>query len=998
MRKLLTALALCSGFALSACATSGGGGARGANEAASLRPVAGPAALLRRVDIPHQTFTLDNGLRVIVHEDRKAPIVAVSVWYNVGSKDEPRGRTGFAHLFEHLMFNGSENAPGDYFAPLREIGATELNGTTSFDRTNYFQNVPTTALERALFLESDRMGYLLGAVTQENLTNQIGVVQNEKRQGDNQPFGLVGYRLFETLFPNGHPYSHTPIGSMADLDAATLNTVSDWFRSNYGPNNAVLVLAGDVDAATARPLVERYFGAIQRGPVNNPAEADVPTLPARVDQVMTDRVSNTRLYRSWAIPGMLHEDAEALQVAATVLGGLASSRLDNALVRGEQTAVSVGAGASPMHRVGIFSVQVDVKPGQDADAVAARLDQIIADYIRTGPTEDEVQRTVMRAVSSRVQGLEQVGGFGGKAVALAEGMLYANDPALYRRRLQRFAAVTPEAARAAMQRWLTRPVYALRVNPGDRPAYEEAGSVRGAANTTAPGGAGQAARANATTMGQPGQGTGQQAAQPGTGSAPAGQSQPAPAAQAPQAANAQAPRVGARQMPAVTSTPELDFPAVERARLSNGIEVVYARRSAVPVTRVAIEFDAGIAADPGDRLGTQNLMLNLMEEGTTTRSSVQLAEAQERLGVTIATGASVDRTAVTMSAMSPNLAPSLTLLADIVRNPAFAPAEVERLRAQQLASIAAELTQPQAIAQRALPQLLYGAEHPYGRPFTGTGDASAVRALTRDELVAFHQRWIRPDNARIFAVGDMPLAQLVPLLEQRFGNWTAPAGVQRGVKVFDARPSEVTRSRIVLIDRPQSPQSIIMGAQLLPVRGTDDLLAFNAANEVLGANFLARINMELRERRGWSYGARGAPNLFEHQVPYIISAPVQADRTGESIQATIEQVKSFLTREGVTSAELNRTVLGNTRQLPGQFETSASILAAMRSNALYRRPDNYWETVAARYRAMTQAELDREARRVINPDNWLWVVVGDASRVRPQLERLRLPITVMQPR
>ncbi len=996
MRKLLTALALFSGVALSACATTDRGGTRAGAEAASLRPVAGPGALLRRVDIPYETFTLDNGLRVIVHEDRKAPIVAVSVWYNVGSKDEPRGRTGFAHLFEHLMFNGSENAPGDYFQPLREIGATDLNGTTSFDRTNYFQNVPTPALERALFLESDRMGHLLGAVTQQNLTNQIGVVQNEKRQGDNQPFGLVGYRLFETLFPNGHPYSHTPIGSMADLDAASLQTVQDWFRSNYGPNNAILVLAGDVDAASARPLVERYFGHIARGPVNNPAEADVPTLPARVDQVMTDRVANTRLYRSWAIPGMLHEDSEALQVAATVLGGLASSRLDNLLVRGDQTAVSVGAGASPMHRVGIFSIQVDVKPGQDADAVARRLDQIVEEYIRTGPTEDEVQRTVMRAVSGRVQGLEQVGGFGGKAVALAEGMLYANDPAFYRRRLQRMAQVTPAEARAAMQRWLTRPVFALRVNPGERPAYEEAGSVRTGAVQSG-GQAGQTPRANATTMGQPGQGAGQQAAQPPAGQAPTG-SQPAPAAQAPQAANAQAPRAGARQMPAVTSTPELDFPEVQRARLSNGIEIAYAQRTAVPVTRVVMEFDAGIAADPADRLGTQQLMLALMEEGTTTRNSVQIAEAQERLGASISTGASVDRTSVSLSAMTPNLAPSLALMGDIVRNPAFAPAEVERLRAQQLAAIAAELTQPAAIGQRALPQLLFGEQHPYGKPFTGTGDAAAVRSLTRDELVNFHQRWIRPDNARIFAVGDMPLAQLVPLLERQFGNWTPPAGVQRGVKVFDARPSETTRPRIVLIDRPQSPQSIILGGQLLPVRGTDDLLAFNAANEVLGANFLARINMELRERRGWSYGARGAPNLFEHQVPYIISAPVQADRTGESIEATIAQVRSFLTREGVTAAELNRTVLGNTRQLPGQFETSASILAAMRSNALYRRPDNYWETVADRYRAMTQAELDREARRVIDPDNWVWVVVGDAARVRPQLERLRLPVTVMQPR
>jgi len=461
---------------------------------------------------------------------------------------------------------------------------------------------------------------------------------------------------------------------------------------------------------------------------------------------------------------------------------------------------------------------------------------------------------------------------------------------------------------------------------------------------------------------------------------------------------ARTPATFARQMPAVASTPSLDFPDIERARLSNGIEVVYARRTAVPVTRVAVEFDAGIAADPADRLGTQNLMLNLMEEGTTTRNSVQIAEAQERLGAQIGTTASVDRTAVTLTSVTPNLSPALDLLADIVRNPAFAPSEVERLRQQQLAAIASELTQPQAIAIRALPQYLYGANHPYGKPLTGTGDAAAVRALTRDNLVAFHQSWIRPDNARIFVVGDIPLARLVPMLEARFGSWRAPAGVERGVKVFDAAASEVGRSRIVLIDRPQSPQSIIMGGQLLPVRGTDDLLTFNAANEVLGGNFLARINMELRERRGWSYGASGSAALREYQVPYIVAAPVQADRTGESIAATIAQIRGFLTTEGVTPAELNRTVLGNTRQLPGQFESSAAILGALRSNILYRRPDNYWETVADRYRSMTAAQLDAEARRVLDADRWVWIVVGDASRIRPQLERLNLPIEVIAPR
>src|SRR5688572_11178269 len=390
MRKFVTALALAAGFSLAACTTTADENA----ETTSLAPVAGAAAtidpavqqLLDRVNIPYETFTLDNGLRVVVHEDRKAPVVAVSVWYNVGSKDEPAGRTGFAHLFEHLMFNGSENAPGDYFAPLREIGATDFNGTTWFDRTNYFQTVPRPALDRALYLESDRMGYLLGAITQENLTNQIGVVQNEKRQGDNEPYGLVEYAQLEALFPEGHPYRHSTIGSMADLDSASLDDVKQWFRDKYGPNNSVLVLAGDVSAAEARPLVEKYFGDIPRGPVNTPAAAPVPTLADPKRQVMTDRVAQSRIYRNWVVPGLLDPDMVQLDVAGGVLGGLASSRLDNILVRQEQSAVRVSAGIQPFHRVSLFEVTVDVKPGVDPATVEQRLDAILADYIANGPT------------------------------------------------------------------------------------------------------------------------------------------------------------------------------------------------------------------------------------------------------------------------------------------------------------------------------------------------------------------------------------------------------------------------------------------------------------------------------------------------------------------------------------------------------------------------------------------------------------------------------------
>lgn len=926
-----------------------------AETAPSIAPV---ADLVREVDIPYETFTLDNGLRVVVHEDRKAPVVAVSIWYNVGSKDEPEGRTGFAHLFEHLMFNGSENAPGEYFDYTRGMGATDLNGTTWFDRTNYFQTVPRPALEQALFLESDRMGHLLGAVTQKNLTNQIGVVQNEKRQGDNEPFGLVEYAQLEALFPEGHPYRHSTIGSMADLDAATLDDVKDWFRNKYGPNNAVLVLAGDISAAEARPLVQKYFGDIPRGPVNMPAAAAVPTLPAPKMEVMKDRVANVRLYRNWVVPGLTDPELTALNVGATVLGGLASSRLDNELVRKDQTAVSVSAGVLPFQRVSLVEVQVNVKPGQDPDAVARRLDQIIADFITNGPTADEVQRVAMREVASRLRGLEQVGDFGGKAVALAEGTLYANDPEFYKKQLLAYGRVTPEDVRQAMQKWLTRPVYALRVIPGERDAYEEAQGSRGGAASQRP----------------------RYYRQPKADEQPL----------------APLPYVQDRPMPEVGVVSNLDFPDIERATLSNGMPVVYARRDTVPVTRIAIDFDAGNAADPANALGTQALTLNLLEEGTTSRNSIQIAEEQERLGAVISPATSLDRTAVTMAALTPNLAPSLALMADIVRNPAFEPSEVERLRAQQLASIAAELTQPSGLAGRVLPVALYGESHPYGRPTSGLGTADIVSSLSREDLIRFHQSWIRPDNSTMFVVSDQPLAQLLPLLNAHFGNWTPPAA-PKGVKNF-AAALPPAQSRILLIDRPQSPQSLIVAGTVLPVRGTEDLLTLTAANEVLGGNFLARINTDLRETKGWSYGSFSGIGLREHLVPYTISAPVQADKTGPAIQALIGHVRDFTTNKGVTQAELQRLILGNTRQLSGQFETSPSVLNALRNNALYRRPDNYWEMIAERYRGMNAQTLDQRARALIDPSKIVWVVVGDAAKVRPQLETLGMPIEVVTPR
>lgn len=922
-------------------------------QAAPVAKLAPVAELVKKVDIPHEQFTLPNGLRVIVHTDRKAPIVAVSVWYHVGGKDEVKGKTGFAHLFEHLMYNGSENSPGDFFGPLQQVGATDYNGTTWYDRTNYFENVPTPALETALFLESDRMGHLLGGIDQAKLDNQIGVVQNEKRQGDNQPFGLVDYYTMKAMLPETHPYYHDVIGSMADLSAASLEDVKNWFRAKYGPDNAVLVLAGDIDVAKAKPLVAKWFGDIPRGPAITRVKADIPTLAAPKTIALKDRVPYTRIMRQWIVEGVNGKDTAALDVGASVLGGLSSSRLDNALVRTEQTAVNVTASVQALEQIGIFTVSADVKPGGDAAAVGKRLDELIAELIAKGPTEDEVRRVATRSISGTIGGFESVGGFGGKAVALAEGAVYSNNPGKYKSDLEDLAAMTPAKVQAALKTWITRPVLNVIIEPGERDRSPAALAITGDT---------------------------------------AGPAKPEVKTPAVETAAAKPTRAA----PPLGAFPALDFPAIERTTLSNGIPVYFARRAETPVVRIQVSFDAGSSADPKDMLGLQALTMGLLDEGTTTRNSVQIAEEQERLGANVSSGGGIDRSGVGLYALTANLAPSLDLLADVVRNPAFDPKEVERLRAQQLAGISAQLSQPQGIANAIVPAKLYGDAYPYGRPFSGLGTPASVKAITRDAIVSFQRNWLVPDKAAIFVVGDTTMAQLKPLLDERFGKWPSNR-MARPQKDFTTQPIAAAPTKIYLADRPQSPQSIISGGQVLSMTGQDPaLLVLNQSNVVLGGNFLSRLNMDLRETKGWSYGVRTGIQTFENRVPFIITAPVQADRTGDSVQAVMDNIKAFIGPKGVNAEELERATNNSVRQLPGQFETSDAIMTAMQRIVYLKRPDNYYETLADQYQKMTAKELDDAMRKTIDPSKFAIVVVGDAAKVKPQLDKLGIPVELVQ--
>ncbi|WP_394269038.1 M16 family metallopeptidase [Qipengyuania sp.] len=962
MRAVFASVSLMA-LALSACTSMGDTSSSAAVARADTAvPAAAPRPasldeLASEVNLPYDKFTLDNGLTVVVHEDRKAPLVGVSVWYDVGSKHEPVGKTGFAHLFEHLMFNGTENAPEDWFEYIQQMGGTDTNGTTNPDRTNYFQTVPTGALDRVLMLESDRMGHLLGAVTQQKLDNQRGVVQNEKRQGDNQPFGLLRYEIFENLFPKGHRYHHSTIGSMGDLDAASMEDVQRWFKDHYGPNNAVLVLAGDIDTATARAKVQQWFGAIPRGPEVVHPQVTVPTLEAARTKVVNDDISTTRIYRMWTVPGENAAESVPLNLASTVLGGLASSRLDEALVRQDPVAVSVAAFNFTMEDAGVFIVQADVKPGMDPAAVGAKLDAEVARFISEGPDADELERAKISTMASVIRGLERVGGFGGKAPQLAGGELFMGDPGFIEKQLEQMAATTPEQVRSLMQQWLTRPVFALEFRPGER---LEGGENRGGAI------------AGADTLGNIAQ---------------ANYCQPDQCDQMALGTFAQASR---ETLPELAPLTNLDFPAIERTTLSNGMEVYFARRDAVPTVSVAVEFDGGRAAEDRATLGTQRLMLNSMDEGTEELTAGEFAKAQERLGAQVYNGFDADWTTFALDALAPNLAPSLELLADYIRRPAFREADVARKRVQLLNALNAELKDPNSIAERALRETLYG-EHPYSLPSSGLGSAQTLEGLTPADLRRFHQTWLRPDMARIYVVGDTSLAEVTRLLEASFADWQAP-GTPAPTREYDAAiPS--ANQRIVLINRPNSPQSVILAGQVLDLRGqTDDLTLLQASNEALSGGFLSRINMNLRENKGWSYGAGGGVGTALDRVYYGLQAPVQADRTGEAIAEIRREIGDFTSTRGVQAPELERIVNSNIRDLPGRFETADDVLAGLKYIVRYNRPDTYYETLGRTYEGLTAAQLDAIARKTFAERDLVYVVVGDAKVVRPQLERLGLTV------
>lgn len=880
------------------------------------------AAEMPEINIEYEKFTLDNGLTVVVHEDHKAPIVAVSIWYHVGSKNEPQGKTGFAHLFEHLMFNGSENYDGEYFEPFEQVGATGMNGTTWFDRTNYFETVPTPALDMALWMESDRMGHLLGAVTQEKLDNQRGVVQNEKRQGDNQPYGQTEYHILEGLFPAGHPYRHSTIGSMDDLNAADLETVHQWFKDYYGAANTVLVLAGNITVDQARTLSQKYFGDIEAGPPVAQPKANVPLRLSDSYEVMYDRVPQARVYHYWAVPGRTTKDGAMLQLAASVLGSGKNSRLYQELVYKNPLAVNVSVSVETHELASMFNVDVTLQPDASLEQVNAIINRELERFIAEGPTAEELLRTQTKINASTVRGLEQIGGFGGKAVTLAKGELYADDPGFFLTKLGWMNEASTEEVRTVAAEWLSKGRYQLEVLPFGEHQVVASDVDRSAG------------------------------------------------------------------LPAVGDMPDLSFPEVQRAELDNGLKVVLAERHAVPVVNFTLQFDAGYASDQFGKLGTASFALAMMDEGTKSKSALEISAEAESLGANINTGSNMDMSTATLSALKTNLEPSLDLYTEVVREPAFQDEEIERLRKRWLASIQQEKNQPVQLALRNLPPLLYGDDHAYGIPFTGSGTEESISSLNRDDLVNWHQTWIRPSNGTLFVVGDTSMDEILPLLNKRFGKWK-----ENRMAVPQKNLAEVTmadEAKVYIIDKPGAPQSLILAGHIAPPTGVENNIDITTMNDVIGGSFTARVNMNLREDKGWAYGAYTFMSDARGQRPLMVYAPVQTDKTTDSIKELTREFDEFLGTKPATQDELNKSVRNSVNSLPGQYETAGSVMGALLSNDRFGRPDDYVSSLKGQYENVNLEGVQGAAEEVMHPEKLTWLIVGDRAQIEPQLRELGL--------
>jgi zinc protease len=891
---------------------------------------------LKLPEIKYETYTLPNGLKVITHEDHRLPLVAVDLWYHVGPLNERAGRTGFAHLFEHMMFEGSEHVGEKaHIKYVQGAGATDVNGTTDFDRTNYFETLPANQLELGLWLESDRMGFLMEGLNRDLLKNQRDVVRNERRQGEGRPYSVADEESFHLLFPQGHPYYGNVIGSHADIEAARIADIRDFHQQFYTPNNASIAIAGDFDPKQLRELLTKYFGPIPQGPKVEPVNVVTPPITSQRRSTVTDTVKLSRLQIGWLTPAAYTPGSYDVAAAMFALGSAKVSRLDEALVYRTQVAQSVECEVDSLKLTGMAGCSVTAKPGVKLEDLEATVWSEIAKLQKEGPTAEEIEAYKATTLSEKIEGLQRLGGFGGVADTLDSYNQYTGDPGYLPKDIAAIEAVTPASAKAAAAKYFSKDssvvVYCV---PGEKVLHDVPRSPDDTDATV-------------------------KITNPYT----------------PEFEKSQEWR---KTPPAAGPPVSVHLPVPQTFTLANGLKVFVVEDRSLPILAASLVARAGSENNSPDKAGLASLTAQTMGEATTTRDLKQLADAQERIGTRVMVNTSMDGATAGMTVLTNHEHAGMELFADVIEHPAFKAEDLERLRKRRLVGIAQEGDSVSAMVFRVGPKLLFG-DQPYGNSQTGT--IESVTALTRDDVTNFYADHYGPADSALVLVGDVGPVEAKKLAEQYFGGWTGKASA--AITLPPAPQAQPTH--VVIVDKPGAPQTALFAFGTGVPANSPDLPAIQVMNYTLGGSFASRINMNLREVHGYTYGASSGYAAYRSAGPFQAGGLVRTDVTGAAAKELMGEIRRFPTTPP-TDAELNEAKVARIQSLPGQFETTYAIAGSMGSLFLYDRPLDYYATLAAKYRAVTSADVARVAKEYVHPDELIVVAAGDRAKIEPQLK------------
>jgi zinc protease len=897
--------------------------------------VAQKAGGMKLPELKYEKYTLPNGLTVITHEDHRLPLVAVDLWYHVGPLNELPGRTGFAHLFEHMMFEGSEHVGEKaHFKYVEAAGGTDVNGTTDFDRTNYFETMPSNQLEMALWLESDRMGFLIEGLNRTLLTNQRDVVRNERRQGEGRPYDLADDEVYHLLFPKGHPYYGNVMGSHADIESARIAEIRDFHQQFYTPNNASIAIAGDFDAKALHAMLLKYFGPIPRGPAVEPVKVQTPPITSQRRATVTDTVQLAQVRIAWLTPPAYTPAYYDIDTAMAALGQGKASRLQQALIYKGQKAQDVSCYSQGLKLTGISQCVATARPGVKVEDLEAAVWSEIAKLQTEGPTAAEVEANKAANLTQKITGLQRLGGFGGVADTLDEYNQYTGDPGFLPKDLAMVEGVTPASTKAAAIRYLTKDsAVVVTVVPGKKVVDDV---PRSPENTDAD--------VKFTN---------------------------------PYSAEFEKSQEWRKEPPKAGPPPAVHLPVPATFALSNGLKVYLVEDHALPILSASIVSRAGSEANPPDKGGLATLTAQTMGDGTESRSLERLAQDQQLIGITIAPNATMDGSSAGFTALDRSSDRAMDLLADVIEHPAFRPEDLDRRKKQRLVRIAQETDSVQAMAFRVGPKLVFG-DSPYGASPTGTTES--VQALTRDEVTGFYTNHYGPADSALVLAGDVTAAQAHTLAEHYFGGWS---GTASAAVTLPPAP-EMQPTHVVIVDKPGAPQTSLLAFGVGVPANSPELPTLQVMNYTLGGAFVSRINMNLREVHGYTYGGRSQFVNYRAGGEFVAGALVRTDVTAPAAKELMAEISRFPTSPS-TEAELNASKDALVQSLPGEFETTGATASAVQSIFLYDRPLDYFAALPGKYRAVTADDVARVAKRDLHPNELVIVAAGDRAKIEPGL-------------